>query len=270
MSMMISRSTLLRPLAFCGLAAALVVAPSLTRAQSTTPDTLAADLDTDIPLSSKILPNPAPEAEEGEGLILQADALVASHYMAQGIDSSFDHRVTQSSLTAARGALSATVWNNFDMGDRGVNEVDVTCGYTQEVANLALTVGYQHMGYPNRPGTPAGNEVTFNAALEAPLSPALNVHYDFDAGDGLYLTGAVTQALPRHFALTGQVFYQNHYFQLSGLTAGALTVGYTTGLGNLSVKPAVTWYRGVPNGDFRGEAAVPSRWVLGLGFSTRL
>lgn len=260
----------LRTALFCLLLAGLPAAPALSRAQEVPADSLAADLDFDLPLSSQILPAAAAEAEQGDGWRWQADALVTSHYMAQGIDSSFDHQVAQSALTATRGALSATFWNNFDMSDQGVNEIDLACAYTNHLSALVLSIGYQHMGYPNRAETVAGNEVTFNAALETTLSPALNVHYDFDAGDGIYLTGQVVQALPLNFALTGQLYYQSRYFQMTGLTAGAVTLGYAAGIGPLSLKPALTYYRGVANGDFRGDAAVPSRWVAGLGFSTRL
>lgn len=258
-------------LTWSGLAVALLLAlPAAVAAQAAAPDSLAADLDSDVPLSSKILPTPPAGEDDGPELLLQADALVTSHYMAQGIDSSFEHQVAQSSLTAARGPWSATLWNNYDMHDRGVNEVDVTCAYTHTLSALALSVGYQHMGYPRRVDAAAGNELTLNAALGTALSPALNVHYDFDAGDGLYLAGQLSQALPGHLTVTGQLFNQAHYFQMSGLTAGALTLGYVAEVGNLTLKPAVTRYQGVASGDFRGEAAVPSRWVAGLGLSTRL
>ena len=181
------------------LLAGALVGPGIGRAQPSSADTLSADLDTDVPLSSKILPTVEPEAEVGAGWVVQADALLTSHYMAQGIDSNFDHKVAQSSLTAARGAFSATLWNNYDTRDRNVNEIDVACNYTRALSNLALSVGYQHMAFPNRADAPRGNELTFNAALDAPLAPALNVHYDFDTGDGLYLTAQVTHALPRRW-----------------------------------------------------------------------
>ena len=169
------------------------------------------------------------------------------------------------------GALAVTLggWGNFEAGKYDhANHISENgaegAGFTEfqpyaEVSGTSglatLTGGITGYFYPNDQGISSENN-TWEAygilGLALPLSPELEVAYDFDAIDGAYLEGRVSHSLPLTpaFALDlgGAVGFSagqgsdggnanSWNFQDEGLTHVDLMASTTFGLGQFSLTP---------------------------------
>jgi hypothetical protein len=214
-----------------------------------------------IPEASPIPVPPTSAAELPYSIAF--DATVASRYIFQGFDYS-GAAVTQPDLVFGYRGWSAVMWANFQPGDSEFNEVDLTLKYGHAFKRLTLAAGYNKLDYPNRVGWNPSQEVLLEAALQAPLSPAYSVHYDFDQGDGAYMQLGLTRGAGPRLTLATNLFYQLHYYAMTGIPSIELKAATNLSLGRLAFTPAVSYFATSDNGDFTGPSRLPRTWLFAL------
>lgn len=204
---------------------------------------------------------PAPKVSVAWGVT------VASRYLFQGIDYSEGKVVTQPEVVLSALGFTGVFWANNDMHRSHVNELDFLIQRDWEAGKLSLSTGFAHYRYPNREGWDPTHEVYAEMSLAAPLNPGLKIHYDFNAGQGTYYTLGVGHELSTpagNLALGANLFYQDHYYDVTGIPAFMVSAGIARGIGPFEVTPSisrsVTW----ENGDFRGDAVTPANWLFSI------
>lgn len=215
--------------------------------------------------STAVVTPVANEADPAEGPFSASfDATAASKYLFQGIDYSDGRGVFQPDLVANYGNFSAIAWANCQPDLGHFNEIDLSLKYARSIQRVTISPGYTYLTYPNREGWDPSQELTLDLGLQAPLSPALSLHYDFDAGDGLYATLGMSHEVRAPVTLGANLFYQSHYYEMSGFPSVELKASAALSLGAISFTPSisnlVTW----ENRDFRGAAAIPSTWLFSI------
>src|SRR5262249_29959667 len=110
-------------------------------------------------------------------------------------------------------------------------------------------------------------EVFVDLGLEAPFSPTLSVHYDFDAGTGTYTTLGLSHEVRAPLTLAVNLFHQSHYYGASGIPALEVKASASFPLGVASISPSLSRFVTWDNGDFAGSAAVPSNWLFAINVS---
>ena len=190
------------------------------------------------------------------------DATAASKYLFQGIDYSEGMGVVQPELVATLGSFSAVAWANFqpDFGD--FNEIDLTLKYARSIQRWSISPGYTYLRYPHRVGWDPSQELTLDLGFESQLSPSLSLHYDFDAGKGLYATLGLSRELRAPVTVGANVFYQHNYYEMTGCPAVELKASAALSLGAFSFTPSISNLVTGENRDFRGAAATPSTWLF--------
>lgn len=125
-----------------------------------------------------------------------------SNYVWRGIKLS-NSWVVQPSVGIAYGDFSANVWANYDKDAVGseFNEVDFTVSYSKSLGNFTLGGGYILYTFDGYQDT---QEVFASLAYDTLLSPTLTVYYDFDEGQGAFVTASVAHefALPKDINLS--------------------------------------------------------------------
>lgn len=125
-----------------------------------------------------------------------------SNYVWRGIKLS-NSWVVQPSVGITYGDFSANIWANYDNDAVGneFNEVDFTVGYSKTLGNFTLGGGYILYTFDGYQDT---QEVFATASYDMLLSPALTVYYDFDEGQGAFVTASVGHefALPKDISLS--------------------------------------------------------------------
>jgi hypothetical protein len=193
---------------------------------------------------------------------LSTSVTVASRYFLQGIDQSYGHAVLQPNASFGFGGISASAWANCDLATGELNEVDLTFQIAREAGLWSLETGYMHLSYPNREGWEPSQEIFANVSVGFPLNPSVSVHYDFDAGRGSYSTVEVSHAMGTIVSVAGRLFYQDHYYELTGIPAFELNANAAFPLGGLTVTSSVSRFTTWENGLFRDGAAVPGAWLI--------
>lgn len=194
---------------------------------------------------------------------------LASRYLFQGIDYSNGNPVVQPELSVGYRGLSVTSWANLDLDAKHINELDWLLAYTWERDALSLTPGYAYYQYPNRDWD-SSQEVYLDLSYATFLDLSLSTHYDFDAGDGAYVTLGLSHSIDDPlgmFQLGSNLFYQRHYYEQTGIPSVEFAVKHHSVIRGYSVTPSVSYFATWNNGDFRGPSAVPSRWLLSLTVS---
>jgi len=211
-----------------------------------------------------------PESSDAPKLSTAGDVTLASRYLFQGLDYSEGRTVLQPNFVVGFGAFSAVAWANFqpDLGD--VNEIDLSVKYSRSIRRLSIAPGYTYLHYPNREGWDPSQELFVDLGVTAPLSPSLSLHYDFDAGQGLYATMAVSQTLRSPLTAGVNLFYQSGYYEMTGVPAMELKASAAWSLQDVSVTPSISRFLTWRNGDFRDEAAVPSTWLFSINVARPL
>jgi len=107
-------------------------------------------------------------------------------------------------------------------------------------------------------------EFFVDLAYAVPLNPSLSVHYDFDAGKGSYTTLGLQHELPSHLTFGTNLFYQSHYYAMTGLVSAEFKISASFPLGGLTVTHSGSYFTTWENGGFRGEAAIPAKWLVAI------
>lgn len=191
---------------------------------------------------------------------------LASRYLFQGIDYSNGHPVLQPELSVGYQGLSATWWANFDLDAGHINELDGLLTYTWEGESLALTPGYAYYRYPNRDGQ-SSQEIYLDISYAAFLDLSLSTHYDFDAGDGAYVTLGLHYPVENPLGtlqLGSNLFYQRQYYEQTGFPSLEFVVQHHSVMHRYRVSPSVSYFATWDNGGFQGEGAIPSRWFASV------
>jgi hypothetical protein len=198
-------------------------------------------------------------------------ATYASRYSFQGLDYSAGRPVLQPQVSGTLRGFTLTAWGNMDQTRREIDEIDLSLEREWTLPRTTVSLGYEHLRYPHRDWTPT-NELIADLAVEAPLEPSLSVHWDFAAGTGRYWGLGVNRPIPWSrgmVTLATELYYQDHYYGMSGIPALETTLSAATHWGNLSVQPTLSRQWTWPNGDFRDDLAVHGGWVVGLQFASR-
>ncbi|HYV51033.1 MAG TPA: TorF family putative porin [Dongiaceae bacterium] len=215
-------------------------------------------------------PRPVTDAEEDGGaraLSGSANLTFASRYLFQGLDYSNGKPVLQPDMSLGYKNFTAAVWSNFDLDWQQFNEFDFTFSWSADYRILSVETGYVNLVYPNREDWDPSQEWFLDASLEAPLSPSMSWHYDFDAGTGSYLTLGLSEPILKNMTVGANLFYQDHYYGMSGIPALELNAGYSLPVQYLtcsaSLSRMVTW----SNGDFRDGAGPEDAWLFSFAVS---
>lgn len=127
-----------------------------------------------------------------------------SRYIWRGFDLNPPNKpALQPSITFNFGnsGLSLNLWGSFSFEDKHVNETDATLAYTFKTPEkYVLSVGFIHYGWyfakPFKFKTNTTQEVYVAGGLpKAFLAPTLTVYYDFNNGDGTYMTLGLAHSL---------------------------------------------------------------------------
>ncbi len=127
---------------------------------------------------------------EGMEVSGSASVDVMSNYVWRGfkLSNSF---VVQPSVGITYGGFGANLWSNLDsdLDDSFEhNETDVTLNYTFAVDKFSFDVGYIYYALESAEDT---QELYFSAGYDTLLRPAVTVYYDFDQGDGAFITASI-------------------------------------------------------------------------------
>lgn len=212
---------------------------------------------------------PGVESGPAGSVTLSWDVTVASKYLFQGVDCSDGKPVAQPEFGLSLRSLSANIWFNHDLDQNVSNEFDLSLLYAAEGKGISFDAGYVYLRYPHRADWSPSQEVVADLSLDAPLSPSLGLHYDFDAGKG----GYAGLGLSREFALRSvtlttvtELFYQNHYYGMNGFPSVAFSLVASRDFGPVTVAPKISYWSTWENGSFRGAGALPESWLFALQF----
>ena len=216
-----------------------------------------------------------PGSKEPEGLestppsviAIGWDVTLASKYLFQGVDYSDGNPVVQPEVTLTAKDFSAILWSNYNLDTNKANEFDLYLQYTWEIQDFSLTAGYAHYNYPHREGWDPSQDVSISISYEALLNPYLSIHYDFDAGEGIYSTLGISHEVESYLgplSLGLNLFYQGNYYENSGFPSMEFTVNTGYPMGSFSITPSISYFLSWDNGDFRDNNAVADTWLFSI------
>jgi hypothetical protein len=119
-----------------------------------------------------------------------ASVAVMSNYVWRGFKLSNSY-VIQPSVGITYGGFGANLWSNLDsdLDDSFEHfETDVTLNYTFTVDKFNFDSGYIYYALEAAEDT---QELYFSVGYDTLLSPAVAVYYDFDQGDGAFITASI-------------------------------------------------------------------------------
>ncbi len=169
---------------------------------------------------------------------------VMSNYVWRGFKLS-NSVVLQPSVGITYGGFGANLWANIDTDlDDAMEhtETDVTLSYTFGMDKLGFDVGYIYYALESADDT---QEIYVSAGYETLLSPALTIYYDFEEGNGAFITASV-----------------GHDVELAKdipLSLGAL-VSY-----NIESEYSIGDYSDFHNGELSASVSIPVTDVLSVG-----
>jgi hypothetical protein len=201
---------------------------------------------------------------------LEWNATYASWYSFQGLDYSQGLPVLQPQVSASLHGASLTLWGNLDQSRRELNEVDATIQAEREAGPVTYALGYGYLHYPHRDWE-ATHELVADLGFAGPVQASLNVHWDVAAGLGRYWTLAMSRDATLHKvtgSLGAKLYMQEHYYDLSGFPALETSLGVSAPWAGLVLQPSLSRIWTWENGDFRGDQAIASRWIVSLSFSS--
>ena len=202
------------------------------------------------------------------------DATLASKYIWQGFDYSNGGMVLQPEAYLTINDFTATVWINHDIVTNKSDEFDLYLQYDWSFPSHALSAGYAYYEYPqnepHRDNWDASQEIYLDISIESTLTPSLSMHYDFDAGDGVYYALGVSheyQVAAQSFSLAANLFYHDNYFESSGIPSFELNASTVLNTGSLTISPSVSYFHTWENGDFRGVNSAPEVWLFSVNIA---
>ncbi len=199
------------------------------------------------------------------------NATYASWYSFQGLDYSQRRPVLQPQVSGSLRGFTLTAWGNMDQTRRELNEIDISLQQDWGLRAVSVGLGYARLQYPHRDWEPT-QEVLAELTAEAPLHPSLSVHWDVAAGSGRYWALGVNHAIPWQqgsVALATHLYFQEHYYELTGIPALETSLCASTAWAGISVQPTLSRFWTWPNGDFRNDQAIRGGWALSLLCSSR-
>jgi len=189
----------------------------------------------------------------------------ASRYLFQGIDYSNSKPVLNPEADVSVGPITTKLWMNHDLDLRVSNEFDLSVLHEWKAKKFSFTTGYTYLWYPHREGWNPSQELYLEASRDGVLNPSLSVHYDFDAGKGTYSTLGISHGFERHagtLTLGANLFYQGHYYGLSGIPATEWNVHFEKSIHHTTLTPSLSRFVTWSNGGFRDASAVKSAWLF--------
>ncbi len=127
---------------------------------------------------------PGAQAEEVSG---GASVDVMSNYVWRGFKLS-EEMVIQPSAGITYGGFGANLWANYDTELEELNETDMALNYTFLVEKFDFDVGYIYYGLDSANDT---QEIYVSIGYNILLSPTLTLYYDFDEGEGAFITASI-------------------------------------------------------------------------------
>jgi uncharacterized protein (TIGR02001 family) len=209
-----------------------------------------------------------------------ADVTLVSKYIWRGFDTISDDRpAVQPSVTMVFGQSGPwlNLWSAIALADTDFVELDLVAGYDRPLSeHLIFSIGAGYFTFPSMPHYPDENSTTPEAyvgitAPSFPLSPSVNLYYDFNLGDGIY----ATLSFSRDFEIKGKAvhlsFLTGYTSQYQGIGVDPgfsdVCLGLSTDLGfkGMMVTPSIN-YAFVPNETINDENEF---WVgLSIRWST--
>lgn len=120
-----------------------------------------------------------------------ASLAVGSNYVWRGQKLS-PGTVTQPTVGVAYQGFNVNLWSNFSNDDSETTETDFTASYTFGSGILAFDIGYINYAFDGFKDT---QEFYGGVTVDAFLSPSATFYYDFDEGEGAYLTAGLGHSL---------------------------------------------------------------------------
>ncbi|MCK4426874.1 MAG: TorF family putative porin [candidate division Zixibacteria bacterium] len=205
---------------------------------------------------------------------------LVSRYIFRGSDIVRNDRpAVQPSLTLNLGesGLWFNVWSAIALVDTDFVELDFIAGYDRVLSrDLTLSTGIGLFTFPSYPNYPDKNSTSPEIYLgttfsSIPLSPRLTAYYDFNLGDGFYLT----LDLKKNFTLGGRILSptfllaytsQNKNFGVdSGFSDICFGVSTDFVLKKLTLTPSLN-YVIVPNETINEEDEIWAGLSMNYGF----
>ncbi len=181
---------------------------------------------------------------EGPEVSGSASVDVMSNYMWRGFKLS-NSVVLQPSVGITYGGFGANLWANIDTDlDDSMEhtETDVTLNYTFGMDKFSFDVGYIYYALESADDT---QEIYVSVGYETLLSPALAIYYDFEEGNGTFITASI-----------------GHDVELAKdipLSLGAL-VSY-----NIESEYSIGDYSDFHNGELSASVSIPVTDALSVG-----
>lgn len=185
---------------------------------------------------------------------ISTDVTFASKYIWQGLDYSDGKPVIQPEVSFGYKELSATVWFNYNIDKKVLDEMDLYLQYSKSLEALNITGGYAHFNYPHRDGWKPSEEVFATMSYSALIKPSLEIHYDFGAGKGTYYNLGLSHDHETKLgviSLASVLHYHNNYYNMSGCPSLEfhLNDAYTTG--SLTITPSISYFLTWNNVDYK-------------------
>ena len=197
-------------------------------------------------------------------------ATYASWYSFQGLDYSNRRSVSQPEVSATIRWLSISAWGNFDHSRGELNEIDLTLQWGWEGERFSGGLGYANLQYPHRADWEPSQELIGEFAFAGPMEVSATVHWDVDEGRGRYWElglGKEVEASGAAILFGGAVYYQDRYYELTGIPAVEARVGVRRVWGGVAWEPSLARLWTWENGDFEGPGAVEPGWLFRLSLS---
>ena len=112
---------------------------------------------------------------------------ILSNYVWRGFKLS-NGVVIQPSVGITYGGFGANLWANYDNSTNEHNETDLTLNYAFSLDKFSFDVGYIYYALDAVDDT---QEFYLSVGYDILLSPTLTVYYDFDEGDGTFVTASI-------------------------------------------------------------------------------
>jgi uncharacterized protein (TIGR02001 family) len=207
---------------------------------------------------------------------LSVGADPVSHYVWRGIDMFDGGTPIQPWITLDFGdtGLSVGAWGSFSTVKRGhlvggaiprsdLDELDLFASFARDAGPLSFEVGGIHYsffadGYPNEATTTyeAYGAVGLNAV---PFAPTVTAYYDFNLGDGVYLTVTgeqpITVGIPLDLSF-GIGYMDQAYRPAAGISDVNLGLGVPLTVGPLSIVPSLRYTYAPKSGPLESNSIV--------------
>jgi hypothetical protein len=211
---------------------------------------------------------------------LRSELSFVSKYIWRGFDTIADDRpAIQPSVTFdfGRSGVWFNLWSAVALADTDFVELDLVLGYDRDLSkDLSFFAGIGYFTFPSMSGYPDENSTTpeVYAGITAnalPFSPSFTLYYDFNLGDGIYATLALSRGIRMGTIVLNSsllVGYMDQYKDIGvdpGVSDICLGVSTDFSYRNITLTPSIN-YVIVPNQTVNDEDEF---WVgLMVGWST--